>query len=672
MQSVYVVGVVDPEGRLNDRQLHDELDACRTAQAKICSRRDAQPPVRGQRAGANAAGKGDRVAEHGYAHGSLGRPAKAVQAGVAGVGELLRRRDRNKRDRGNRANVKTANVRLAAHIKAAIGRRFPAAVSGDERARSVETQNVAVLVHRMVVLPIENVADALDVAAEPGKSERIKVALSTGGIDRIVDGVIGDRGSDGARNDSIQRAGTGDAAELHLGEQQLGSIVKCRNVGARQAVLQANARERKLPDGITGEQRESGAVLVVILNELRVDADGLAGEERGLAGLVKLVTAGKNREPRGNGPVEEIGLGKSEKEAARKIAELGRKRQSLAKTKEVVGLIGEADEAASQAADAALQPDRLFSFFLELEVDVYRAFFAVALDLRGLVGFDLVEVIELIEAQDAELPETFVEELAFIDHQLAANDFVARGSVAAKVDAPDEILLLLIKPQRQVDDFVGIVDFGVRLGSEVDESVFAVNFAVGLQGLAHFFGREDVALLEGKSALQRVDLQRQGLVRIGADDFESAHAEALALFDGDGDVDGLAVAASEDQRNAQAIALGVNIIENGFANGHLEIPIVAIQAANTDFQILAQFLAVVSLGKHRDVPEVERNGVGPVVAHGADQLAVAESVVPLEFYLADLDLRAFLNLENENDGVAGSNALVLRGDFRELTAVLAQ
>ncbi len=179
-------------------------------------------------------------------------------------------------------------------------------------------------------------------------------------------------------------------------------------------------------------------------------------------------------------------------------------------------------------------------------------------------------------------------------------------------------------------------------------------------------------MLEGKSALQRVDLQRQGLVRIGADDFESAHAEALALFDGDGDVDGLAVAASEDQRNAQAIALGVNIIENGFANGHLEIPIVAIQAANTDFQILAQFLAVVSLGEHRDVPEVERNGVGPVVAHGADQLAVAESVVPLEFYLADLDLRAFLNLENENDGVAGSNALVLRGDFRELTAVLAQ
>src|SRR5260370_29635747 len=41
-----VVGVVDSEGRLNDRQLHDELDARRTAQAKICSRRNAKLPAK--------------------------------------------------------------------------------------------------------------------------------------------------------------------------------------------------------------------------------------------------------------------------------------------------------------------------------------------------------------------------------------------------------------------------------------------------------------------------------------------------------------------------------------------------------------------------------------------------------------------------------------------------
>ena len=242
------------------------------------------------------------------------------------------------------------------------------------------------------------------------------------------------------------------------------------------------------------------------MNEFRVDADGLAGQQRGLPGLVKLITAGENCETGRNGPVKEIRLGETEKETAGKIAELRRKSQRFAKTEEVVGLIGEAYEAAGQAADTALQTDRLFALFLQLEVYVYRAFFVVALNLRGFVCFDLVEVVELIEAQDAELPEAFVEELAFIDHQLAANYFVAGGGVPAEVDAPDEILLLFVELQRQVDDFLIFVDFRVRLGSEIDESVFAVNFAVGLQGFADFFGREDVALFEGEGALQSIDL----------------------------------------------------------------------------------------------------------------------------------------------------------------------
>ena len=101
----------------------------------------------------------------------------------------------------------------------------------------MKTHNIAAFVHRMVILPIDHIGDALDVAAEPGKSERIEVALPAGGIDGVVDGVIGDRGSDGARNDSVQRARTGDAAELHLGKQELRCIVKSCNVGPRQSIL---------------------------------------------------------------------------------------------------------------------------------------------------------------------------------------------------------------------------------------------------------------------------------------------------------------------------------------------------------------------------------------------------------------------------------------------------
>src|SRR2546430_290954 len=528
------------------------------------------------------------------------------------------------------------------------------------------------LVHRMVVLPIHNIGDALDVAAEARKPEGIKVALSTGGIDGIVDGVVCDGGSDGAGDDSVQRARTGDAAELHLSEQQLGGVVECGDVGAREPILQANASEGKLADRIAGEEREAGAVLIVILNEFRVDADGLAGEERGLAGLVKLVAAGKNREPGGDGAVKEIRLGKSEKKTARKIVELRRKGKSLAKTQKVVGLIGEADEAAGQTADAALQADGLLALLLELEVDVDGAFFIVALNLGGLVRFDLVEVIELIEAQDSKFPETLVEELALGNHKLAANDFVARSGVAAKVDAANKILLLFVEAQGQVNDLGGIVDFSIGLGGEIDESIFAVDFAVSLEGLADLFRGEDVALLEGESALQGIDLQRQGLVWIRADDFEGAHAIALALFDGDGDVDGLAVAFSGDKGNSQARMRSVNVIENRFANGDLEVAVVAIQAANADFQVLAQLFAVVGFGENGDIPEVKRNRVGAVVAHGANQLTVAESVVALEFNLSDFDLGAFLDFENENDGVAGSDALVLRSDFSELPAMLGQ
>src|SRR5260370_2872377 len=123
----------------------------------------------------------------------------------------------------------------------------------------------------MVVLPIKNVADALDVAAQPRKTHRIKVAFSPGGINWIVDRVIGDRGRDGTRNDSIQCAGTGNAAELNLGEQQLGSVVEGGDVGARQPILQPDAGEGELSNGIAGKSGEAGAVLIVILAELRVD-----------------------------------------------------------------------------------------------------------------------------------------------------------------------------------------------------------------------------------------------------------------------------------------------------------------------------------------------------------------------------------------------------------------
>src|SRR5260370_18520835 len=160
--------------------------------------------------------------------------------------------------------------------------------------------------------------------------------------------------------------------------------------------------------------------------------------------MSKLVTAGENRKTRGNGPVKEIGLGESEKKTARRISELGGKGKCLGEGQEVVGLVGETDETAGEAADAALQADGLLAFFLEFQADVDGAFLLIALDLRGLVRFDSVKVVELVKAEDADFPQALIEQLAFVNQQLAAAHFVALGGVAADIHPPHHILLLSV------------------------------------------------------------------------------------------------------------------------------------------------------------------------------------------------------------------------------------
>src|SRR5260370_2317950 len=161
-----VVRVIDPERRLNNRQLHDEFNACRSAKPKIRSRGngkllrkigsiwktwspvlrefqitktrriEAQSPfakdpigaaVKKQHGLKSVADNGDAVldvsialriatweadgvSQHRQANGPLGRLTKLVQAGVAGISELLRRFDGNKRYRGDAPNVKPADV----------------------------------------------------------------------------------------------------------------------------------------------------------------------------------------------------------------------------------------------------------------------------------------------------------------------------------------------------------------------------------------------------------------------------------------------------------------------------------------------------------------------------------------------------------------------------------
>src|ERR1700704_2399841 len=133
-------------------------------------------------------------------------------------------------------------------------------------------------------------------------------------IGRIVNRIVGNGGSEGAGNDALQRTGTGNAAKLNVLEQKAGSIVEGGNTGARKPVRKAQASEREFFYRIAGKHGEAGAVLVVILNELRVDADRLALQERQLASLIETVAAGEDRKTGGDGAIEKIRLSEPEHE----------------------------------------------------------------------------------------------------------------------------------------------------------------------------------------------------------------------------------------------------------------------------------------------------------------------------------------------------------------------
>ena len=91
-----------------------------------------------------------------------------------------------------------------------------------------------------------------------------------------------------------------------------------------------------------------------------------------------------------------------------------------------------------------------------------------------------------------------------------------------------------------------------------------------------------------------------------------------------------------------------------------------------DLEIFVEFFAIVGLGENRDFGDVERDGVRTIVAHGSNELAIAEGVIAGEPDVANLHLGTFFDLEDEDHGVAGGDALVLGSDLRELAAMLAE
>jgi hypothetical protein len=82
----------------------------------------------------------------------------------------------------------------------------------------------------------------------------------------------------------------------------------------------------------------------------------------------------------------------------------------------------------------------------------------IALDVGGVFLLQHFEIAELVEPQNAVGPTARIEDVAFVQQDLAADDFVARGGVAREIDAPDEELLAFVGRQRQVDLVAVVVE----------------------------------------------------------------------------------------------------------------------------------------------------------------------------------------------------------------------
>jgi len=114
---------------------------------------------------------------------------------------------------------------------------------------------------------------------------------------------------------------------------------------------------------------------------------------------------------------------------------------------------------------------------------------------------------------------------------------------------------------------------------------------------------------------------------------------------------GLCHATSPSGERVPELLLSCRYFQGGFFDQHAKIAAVLIEAANADLEISFELVFVEVFRENAEFAEYIGNRVRPIVAHGADQLAIAESVIAGEVNPSDLDLRAFFQLENQNHGM---------------------
>src|SRR2546430_13266823 len=102
----------------------------------------------------------------------------------------------------------------------------------------------------------------------------------------------------------------------------------------------------------------------------------------------------------------------------------------------------------------------------------------------GVFGLDLVEIAKLVQPLDADVPQRGIEDLAFLDHDFAPDDFVAGRRVAAEGYAIDVELAVLVNADVQVSNLLRFIVIKHGHGREVDVAAAAIEFLQILKAFA--------------------------------------------------------------------------------------------------------------------------------------------------------------------------------------------
>src|SRR5262249_38218179 len=96
---------------------------------------------------------------------------------------------------------------------------------------------------------------------------------------------------------------------------------------------------------------------------------------------------------------------------------------------------------------------------------------------RVIFRFESFKVVELVEPQNAQVPQLGVENLPFLHQEFAPDHAVAGGGIALKLDASHRKRLSFVRVDVDRDQLVFVVDVKSRNRGKIDEAQGAVGLA---------------------------------------------------------------------------------------------------------------------------------------------------------------------------------------------------